>query len=270
MKLVTVFFDLEAPFLWNRRRAKIDIEGVVERISEVLSRFGVKAAFNVCGLVGERFPEIVVKLYEEGHEISSHGYAHENFLEITPSQLDKVLQKTERTLWNLTGEKPVGVRSPWLMWNEQIYRVIERRGYLWVSNLSVPFRMTRAHLDSHAVSPLKWIIHKMAYNIKWQFHKKEPFRVGDLIEIPLTSPLDIFCIYPFPDPLKDSPSKSLEEAYETLVKHYNLSRRYFNLNFHPHTIGTRNRILLLSRTLRYLSSQQDVCFILPRQLIKSL
>ena len=175
MRLVTVFFDLEAPFLWDNERAKINMEDVVGRISGILSKCRVKAAFNVCGLVGEKIPEIVVNLHEEGHEISSHGYAHENFLEISPNQLDRVLQKTEKILEDLIGEKPVGVRSPWLMWNKQIYRVFERRGYLWVSNLSVPFRLTKAHLDSCAVSPFRWIMHKIVYNIRWQFHKEEPF-----------------------------------------------------------------------------------------------
>jgi peptidoglycan/xylan/chitin deacetylase (PgdA/CDA1 family) len=225
--------------------------------------------FNTCGLVGEKFPKVVAKLYNEGHEISSHGYAHENFLKITPNQLDDVLQKTEKIFWTIVGEKPIGVRSPWLVRNKRIYRVIERRGYRWVSNLSIPFRMTKAHLDCHVVSPFRWVTHKMIYNIKWQFHKKKPFRVGNVMEIPLISPLDIFCIYPFPDPLKNSPPKSLNEAYKILVQHYSSSRKYFNLNFHPWAVGTRNRVSLLNRILSYLSGL-DVRFIFPRQLIERI
>jgi peptidoglycan/xylan/chitin deacetylase (PgdA/CDA1 family) len=267
---VTVFFDLEAPFLWDKKRTKFNLEEVIDNISQLLSKFKIKAVFNTCGVVGEKFPKLIAKLYDEGNEISSHGYAHENFLKITANQLEKVLQKTERILWNITGEKPLGVRSPWLIKNKQIYHIIESRGYSWVSNLYVPFKTTRIRLDLRVMPSYRWIMQKIIYNIKWQFHRKKPFRIGDLLEIPLTSPLDIFCVYPFPDPLKNSPSRSLNEAYEILLKHYNSSKKYFNLNFHPHAIGTCNRIFLLDKILRYLSNQPDVHFILPRQLIELL
>lgn len=77
MKLITLFFDTEAPFLW-RDGVKFDFEGTVQNISEVLNQFGAKAVFNACGIVAENFPKLIVMLHDKGHEIASHGHTDEN------------------------------------------------------------------------------------------------------------------------------------------------------------------------------------------------
>jgi peptidoglycan/xylan/chitin deacetylase (PgdA/CDA1 family) len=266
MKLITVFFDLEAPFLW-KNEAKFDLVETMQNISEILDRFRIKAVFNTCGILAENFPELVAELHGEGHEVASHGYAHENFLELTMAKLNKTLAKTEKILQSITGERPIGIRSPWLMRNKQIYCVLRNRNYSWASNWYVPFWATKSHVRFHAISYPEWMVAKIIYDFKWVLHKEKPFRMDNLTEIPLLSPLDVYCIHPFPNPLENSPKISLEEAYKILVGHYKSSRIYFNLNFHPHSIGTCNRITLLEKVLGYLSSQSDGRFILPRQLV---
>ncbi|TET64680.1 hypothetical protein E3J49_03620, partial [Candidatus Bathyarchaeota archaeon] len=62
MKLITVFFDLEAPFLW-KAEGKFDLEGAVRNISGILNQFGVKAVFNTCGIVADNFPKLIAMLH---------------------------------------------------------------------------------------------------------------------------------------------------------------------------------------------------------------
>jgi len=270
LKIVTVFFDLEAPFLW-KNAPTFDLEGVIHEICVILDKYKAKAAFNTCGIVAEKFPQVIAKLHDDGHEIASHGYAHENFARISSAALNDALRKTEMILEKITGERPIGIRSPWLIKNRQIYSILKRRNYRWVSNWYVPFWTTKSRIRLQATSYLKWVVGKAIYDFKWIFHKKEPFQITDnLVEIPLLSPLDIYCIYPFPEPLKDSPESSLQEAYEILVKHHKSSKMYFNLNFHEHTIGTANRVELLEKLLSYLSHQSDTQFVLPYRFISSL
>jgi len=268
MKLITVFFDLEAPFLW-KAEGKFDLEGAVRNISGILNQFGVKAVFNTCGIVADNFPKLIAMLHDEGHEIASHGYAHENFLKVSVTELDDLLARTERVLQGIIGEKPIGIRAPWLLTNEEVYGVLRSRGYSWASNLYVPFWTTRSRLNFGGASYAKWMLGRAVYGFKRFFQRKKPFREDSLVEIPLLSPMDIFCIYPFPKAQEISPQSSLEEAYRILVKHYESSKAHFNLNFHEHVIGTANRIQLLERILRYLSGQADASFILPHQLTSS-
>ncbi len=267
-KLITIFFDLEGPFLWKKTE-RFDLENTVQSISQVLNRFNVKAVFNTCGILAENFPKLVSNLYNEGHEIASHGYAHENFLEISTSQLDKILAKTEKILENITGERPIGIRSPWALRNNEIYSVLNDRDYKWASNWYLPFWTTKSRVDLRTLSYPEWILWETYYRIRWIFHRKVPFKIGNVTEIPLVSPLDISCIYPFPEPMMKSPKSSLDEAYKIYVRHHKSSKGYFNLNFHPHTIGTNNRIELLKNILEYLSRQQNTRFALPRELLES-
>lgn len=269
MKLVTVFFDFEAPFLW-RNEGKFDLEETVLNISEVLKKFGARAAFNTCGIVAEKFPNLIEMLHDEGHEIASHGYAHENFLKASATELDNVLARTEQVIQNIIGEKPIGIRAPWLLTNEEIYNVLRNRSYRWASNRHTPFWATKSRMDYGGASRLKFMLGKNVYSVRRFFQRENPFWKGSLVEMPLLSPMDVYCIYPFPQAHEDSPESSLQEAYRILVRHYESSKAYFNLTFHEHVIGTANRIHLLERILGYLSEQSDASFVLPHQIVSSL
>jgi len=269
MKLVTVFFDFEAPFLW-KDEGQFDLEATALKINEVLKKYKVKAAFNTCGVVTEKFPKSISMLHDEGHEIASHGYAHENFLKVSAAELDSILARTERVFQSVIGRKPVGIRAPWLKVNEAVYGVLRNRNYSWASNRYTPFWATKSHVDFGDASHLRFMLGRTVYAIKRFSQREKPFREGSIVEIPLLSPLDIYCIYPFPEARENSPESSLEEAYRILVRHYESSKAYFNLNFHEHVIGTANRIQLLEKILGYLREQSDASFVLPTQIVSSL
>lgn len=108
---------------------------------------------------------------------------------------------------------------------------------------------------------------KVVYEVRRLSQKDEPFKKDSLVEIPLVSPLDVYCIFPYPQVGEDSPESSLEEAYRIWVSHYKSSKKVFNLNFHEHSIGTGNRLRLLERVLSFLSGQSEVRYILASKLV---
>src|SRR5262249_48209121 len=66
------------------------------QILDVLKAANVKAAFFLVGKNAERYPSLVRRILDEGHEIGNHTYYHPNLaecgsehirLELTPSQL---------------------------------------------------------------------------------------------------------------------------------------------------------------------------------------
>lgn len=254
VKLITVFFDLETPFLWKNAPVFDEVANV-KRICRVLDSFEVKAVFNTCGVVAERFPDLLLRLHKDGHEIASHGYRHENFAALGTTMLEEALLRTEEILGRVTGEVPIGVRSPWLVKSEQIYRIFRKRRYKWVSNLDLsnPGRS----IMSSAIRMVKLMLFAPS---------RKPFEKQGLLEIPLLSPLDIYCIQPFPEVTEPSPTNSIEQAFQMLIAHYQRSKEFFNLNFHPQIIGTQGRLLLLERILSYLANQSNIRFVLPRQI----
>ena len=46
------------------------------QILEILKQEDIKATFFVLGSEVEKYPEIVKKIYEDGHYIANHGYSH--------------------------------------------------------------------------------------------------------------------------------------------------------------------------------------------------
>src|SRR5450759_4344995 len=56
------------------------------RILRLLNHHHVKATFFVLGWVAERFPDLVLQIRDEGHEIGSHGYWHRLIYDQTPHE----------------------------------------------------------------------------------------------------------------------------------------------------------------------------------------
>src|SRR5215813_10368563 len=53
-------------------------------ILELLREYNTRATFFVLGWVAERHPEIVQEIAADGHELGSHGYAHESVYKLNP------------------------------------------------------------------------------------------------------------------------------------------------------------------------------------------
>ena len=64
---------------------------------------------------------------------------------------------------------------------------------------------------------------------------------------------------------KDMYKKWIEYAYKSWVSQFNKSGEYFNLNLHDWLIGTKNRLDLLDKILKYMKSK-NAEFVLARDL----
>lgn len=84
----------------------------VRRILALLDAFGAQATFFVPGHTACAFPRTVEAIAEAGHEIGHHGWVHENPLLLSREQERQVLERGSAELRRVTGEAPVGYRSP--------------------------------------------------------------------------------------------------------------------------------------------------------------
>jgi polysaccharide deacetylase family protein (PEP-CTERM system associated) len=53
------------------------IERNVDRILSLLAANNSRATFFTLGWIAERYPEVVRRIVQAGHELASHGYAHQ-------------------------------------------------------------------------------------------------------------------------------------------------------------------------------------------------
>src|SRR5579859_4027002 len=71
-----------------------NLESLVDRLIDICGEHGVRTTCFVLGTVGKQTPSVVKKLHAHGHEIASHGSAHESVYAMTPDQFRADLQRS--------------------------------------------------------------------------------------------------------------------------------------------------------------------------------
>ena len=91
------------------------------RILDVLREQGVSATFFVLGRHAERWPGLVRRMTEEGHQLGNHGYWHRKLHRRLPSYVrDDLTRGTEAIVQASVGVRPRvfraphGFRNPWV------------------------------------------------------------------------------------------------------------------------------------------------------------
>jgi len=79
---------------------------------DILAKYRTRATFAVLGTVAERYPELVKLIFNQGHEIASHGYSHKTLYELSENDFEQEIVKSVELLTSITGERPVGFRAP--------------------------------------------------------------------------------------------------------------------------------------------------------------
>ncbi len=131
------------------------VEQSTQRILDLLEEGGSKATFFFLSSVAESFPGLVRRAAEAGHEIASHGHAHELVYSQSIDEFREDLAKSKQILEDITGTRLRGYRAPSWSINEDtpwVYDVLSDLGFDYSASL-FPFR-TYLYGDSKA--PLRW------------------------------------------------------------------------------------------------------------------
>jgi polysaccharide deacetylase family protein (PEP-CTERM system associated) len=121
---------------WNDRPARVVPN--TERILRLLEKAETRATFFILGWVAERFPSLVRRIHAGGHEIASHGFAHEAAHTQTPQQFRTDVRVAKQILEDGTGAQIRGFRAPTFSItarNWWAYEVLAEEGYEYSSSL---------------------------------------------------------------------------------------------------------------------------------------
>ena len=83
------------------------------RILDALQTLGAPATFFVIGENAERHPDLIHRMWNEGHEIGNHTYTHPNLAAIPAAQVDLELNATQRVLQAYLGHSTLLFRPPY-------------------------------------------------------------------------------------------------------------------------------------------------------------
>ncbi|HWU85233.1 MAG TPA: XrtA system polysaccharide deacetylase [Rhodocyclaceae bacterium] len=107
---VSAFAPCIARSEWDTRECRV--ERNIALILDMLDRHGVKATFFTLGWIAERYPDLVRELARRGHEVASHGYAHQRASDQDRAEFLDDIVRAKAILEDLSGQLVRGYRAP--------------------------------------------------------------------------------------------------------------------------------------------------------------
>ncbi|OAB29947.1 xylanase deacetylase [Paenibacillus macquariensis subsp. defensor] len=83
------------------------------QLLDILKRYNAKGTFFVVGKNAEQHPELIQRMYDEGHLIGIHNYIHKSNWIMRPATVRNQIQKTDEIIYAITGERTSYYRPPW-------------------------------------------------------------------------------------------------------------------------------------------------------------
>jgi len=103
-----------APYIdrasWPSRECRV--EANMERILALFEKNDVRATFFTLGWIAERYPAMVRRIVEQGHELASHGYGHLRASDQSREEFNNDIRSAKALLEDIGGQAVLGYRAP--------------------------------------------------------------------------------------------------------------------------------------------------------------
>jgi hypothetical protein len=110
------------------------IKEVLHELLSLLERHNVAATFFVSGVCAEQNKDEILRIKDAGHEIGLHGYRHVPY-DMPSAEMARDMYQAI-SVFREMGVNVKGFRAPWLISNEDTYRLAHLLGLIYVSNVS--------------------------------------------------------------------------------------------------------------------------------------
>ena len=208
----------------------------VPRLVKLLGKYDVHATFYVPAVVALTYPDEQRALVAAGHEIGIHGWIHE-LNSVLPYENERdLMMRAADTLTQITGVRPVGLRTPSWDFSPDTLRIETEMGLLYDSSLMADEDCYELLLDGEPTGivevPVEWVRDDAVYFMMHRFQGLRPY----------TPPADVFDIF----------RREFDAAYE--------EGGLCQLTFHPHIVGYRSRIWIVEELIRHAQARGGVWF----------
>ena len=114
------------------------VEANMDRILALLEEHGARATFFTLGWIAERYPELVRRIVDAGHELASHGYEHTRASTQGYGQFLADIRLAKAVLEDISGVLVKGYRAPSFSIgpaNEWAFDCVAEAGYKYSSSV---------------------------------------------------------------------------------------------------------------------------------------
>jgi len=146
------------------------VERNTDAVLALFAETGVKATFFTLGWVASRYPGLIRRIVEQGHELASHGWDHQRVFTMDANAFAADLARTRETLEQAGGVAVTGYRAPSFSIDRRTpwaHRVLAEQGYAYSSSVAP------VHHDHYGWPEAPRFAHR-------------PLADANLIEVPVT------------------------------------------------------------------------------------
>jgi polysaccharide deacetylase family protein (PEP-CTERM system associated) len=103
-----------APYIEREHWDAIEcrVERNVDRLLALFDGRGAKATFFTLGWIAERYPQMVRRIADAGHEVASHGHGHLRASDQSRAEFTQDITRAKGILEDITGAAVAGYRAP--------------------------------------------------------------------------------------------------------------------------------------------------------------
>jgi polysaccharide deacetylase family protein (PEP-CTERM system associated) len=115
----------------------------VERNSDAVlalfDRAGARGTFFTLGWVAERYPALIRRIADSGHEVASHGWDHQRVFTMSPEAFRADLRRARQVLEDAGGQPVTGYRAPSFSIDKRTpwaHEILADEGYTYSSSVA--------------------------------------------------------------------------------------------------------------------------------------
>ncbi|HOJ09314.1 MAG TPA: polysaccharide deacetylase family protein [Clostridiales bacterium] len=128
--------DLKPVYNGNKSKNQVAItfddgpdEHFTLRVLDILKGNNIKATFFVIGVNVKKYPKVLKRIREEGHDIGNHSWGHKNFAKLSEDKIKDEVLDTEELISSILEEHQPILRVPFGSSGDKADEVVNSLGY---------------------------------------------------------------------------------------------------------------------------------------------
>jgi polysaccharide deacetylase family protein (PEP-CTERM system associated) len=122
---------------WDGLDQRVERNG--QAVLDLFAEAEVKATFFTLGWVAERYPALIRRAADAGHEIASHGWDHQRVFTLGEAGFRADLRRAHAAIADAAGVEPKGYRAPSFSIDARTpwaHRILAEEGYAYSSSVA--------------------------------------------------------------------------------------------------------------------------------------
>lgn len=110
-----------------------------DQILEMLADADVKATFFTLGWIAKRYPDLMLRVANEGHELASHGWDNSRVYRMDRDEFARDLEMSRKAIEDATGIEVTGYRAPSFSLDQRTpwaYMILAEQGFTYSSSVA--------------------------------------------------------------------------------------------------------------------------------------